>query len=180
MDFKESQAWATLKWKIIKTCLAMANLRDGGIIVVGVSERDQTWQLDGISKEHLESFDTDDVVDQVNSYASPHIRLDLVIVAYKGQSFLAIQVHDFESLPIVCKKNGGGGLSEGAVYVRSPGKAETTRVTNAAEMHELMSLAAEIQARRIIEQGTRVRLKLPEPSSSTSLSQSFEAEPGDI
>ena len=45
VDFKESAPWNDLKWQIIRTALAMGNLRDGGIIVVGASERDDTCDL---------------------------------------------------------------------------------------------------------------------------------------
>jgi len=31
VDFKESASWGKLKWKIIRTIIAMGNLRDGGI-----------------------------------------------------------------------------------------------------------------------------------------------------
>ncbi len=39
LEYKESQPWGELKNKIAKTALGMANVRDGGTIVVGVSER---------------------------------------------------------------------------------------------------------------------------------------------
>lgn len=145
----------------------MGNLRDGGIIIVGVSERDDTWQLSGILKEHLETYDVDDLIAQVNSYVSPHIDLTLVSVNYSGgQEFLAIEVGEFADTPLVCKKNGPNpkDLSEGSVYIRSFGKPETTRVTRAEQMHDLLELAAEKRARRILEVSRRVGLVLGDSS----------------
>ena len=172
VDFKESQPWAELQWRIIKTSLAMANLRDGGIIVIGANERGQTWQLSGITEDDLATFDVDAVVDKINAFASPHIALDVVLVSYRdtGQ-FLGIQVHEFSDRPVVCRKNGHCGLVEGAVYVRPPGKAQTTRVMNASQMEDLLELAAEKRARRILEVAGRVGLVPSEPAD-----QSFDQE----
>jgi predicted HTH transcriptional regulator len=39
VDFKEPASWSNLQVHIARTSMAMANLRDGGIIIVGVSER---------------------------------------------------------------------------------------------------------------------------------------------
>lgn len=166
VDFKESQPWDVLQWRIIKTSLAMANLRDGGIIVVGASERDQTWTLTGITADHLATFDVDQIITKINAFASPHVDIDIVLVKHRDMEYVAIQVHEFSSIPVVCRKNGDCGLAEGAVYVRPPGKAQTTRVMNAPQMHDLLELAAEKLARRIIEQGSRVGMAATEPSAN--------------
>ncbi len=161
IDFKESAPWDSLKWRIIKTVLAMGNLRDGGIIIIGSSEREQTWDLSGITPDHLATFDVDNIIDAVNSFASPHLDLDIALVKYSnGHQFLAIQVNEFDNTLIVCKKNGsaGTGIVEGAVYVRPPGIAKTTRVMNASQMHDMLELAAEKRARRILETARRVGL----------------------
>ncbi len=49
VDFKESAPWDNLKWQLIRTAIAMGNLRDGGIIVIGASERGDSWDLTGIA-----------------------------------------------------------------------------------------------------------------------------------
>lgn len=166
VDFKESAPWDSLKWRLIPTILAMGNLRDGGIIVIGVSERGDNWELTGISPEHLETYDVDILIDTANKYCSPHVDVDIVSVEYKnGHKFLSIQVNEFNDTPLVCKKgNSEEGIVEGAVYVRPPGKAQTTRVMNASQMHDLLELAAEKRARRILEVARRVGL---EPTDTT-------------
>ena len=161
IDFKESAPWESLKWRIICTALAMGNMRDGGIIVIGASEREQAWVLTGILQEHLDTYDVDTVIDVVNKYASTHVDLDIVIVKYQnGKDFLAIQIREFADTPIVCKKNGPEGerLFEGAVYIRPPGLARTTKIMNASQMHDLLELAAEKRARRLLEVSRRVGL----------------------
>lgn len=176
IDFKESAPWDMLKWKIIRTVLGMGNLRDGGIIVIGASERNDTWDLTGISPDHLSTYDVDTVVDKTNAYVSPHVDLGIVTVQYEnGKTFLAIQVNEFYDTPLVCKKNGPDGedLYEGAVYVRPPGMAKTTRVTSAAQMHDLLELAAEKRARRILEVSRRVGM-VPLSSSSEQFDRELE------
>lgn len=174
VDFKESEIWDKLQWRTIKTILGMGNLRDGGVIVIGVSERNDTWELTGIRPDHLATYDVDAIIGRANAYISPYVDLDIVTVAdSNGKKFLAIQVHEFYETPLVCKKSGPEGtkLHEGSVYIRPPGLARTTVVTNATQMHDLLELAAEKRARRILEVSRRIGLE-PLPA----VSQQFDAE----
>jgi hypothetical protein len=168
IDFKESGTWEELRWKIIRTVISMGNLRGGGIIIIGVSQRDDTWQLDGISPEHLATFDVDNFTDQVNAYVSPHVDITLVTVNYSiKQCFLAIAVDEFIDTPLVCKKNAPSpkDLAEGSIYIRSYGKPSTTRVIRAEQLHDLLELASEKRARRLIEVSHRIGL-IPGTSST--------------
>lgn len=174
VEFKESAPWDTLKSKVVKTSLAMANLRDGGVIVVGASERGNTWDLSGIAPDDLETYDVDTVVDTVNSFGSPHVDLDIVTVAYRnGKTFLAIQAREFDKSPVVCKKAGptGSGIEAGHVFVRPPGVAQTRRVQHASDMELLLALAAEKRAREILEQAGRVGL-----TARASAAEQFDRE----
>jgi predicted HTH transcriptional regulator len=176
VDFKESAAWEALKWRVIKSVLGMGNLRDGGIIVIGVSERGGSWNLEGISSDHLTTYNVDTVIDQINAYISPSVEIDIVSVRDKaGKIFLTIQVEEFSETPLVCKKNGpdGMGLVEGATFIRPPGMAKTTKITNASQMHELLELAAEKRARRILEVSRRVGL-VPSESSKELFDKELE------
>lgn len=176
IDFKESAPWESLKWTIICTAMAMANLRDGGIIVIGASERGTTWELTGIKPEHLETYDVDNIIDFINKYSSPNVDLDIVVIKHSnGADFLAIQIREFNDTPIVCKKNGPTGkkIMEGIVYVRPPGIAKTTRVTKAEQMHDLLELAAEKRARRILEVSQRIGLE-PRPTAKENFDEELE------
>ena len=177
IDFKRSEDWNSLRWRITETVLGMGNLRDGGVIIVGVEEKSDAWELTGISEEHLKSYDVDIVVDQVNAYVSPHVNLGLAILPENAQTFLVIEVQEFEDTPLVCKKNGpeSSKLVEGAVYIRPHGLAKTTRVMKAEQMHDLLELAAEKRARRILEVGRRVGLVPAETAG-----QKFDEELGGL
>jgi hypothetical protein len=178
IDFKESAPWESLRGRIAVTALGMGNLRDGGVIVIGASEREQTWDLTGVTSEHLETYEVDVIIDTVNKYASPHIELDIALVKYtNGRDFLAIQVREFFDTPVVCKRNGptGVGPVQGCVYVRPPGVARTTRVVDAAQMHDLLELAAEKRARRMLEVSRRIGMV-----AKASASEGFDEELGGL
>lgn len=163
VEFKASGEFRTLEQKIVKTAIAMANLRDGGIIVIGVSERDDAWQRTGIRDEDLATWNPDDLTDAINRYASPPVSVDLVLVPHGETRFLAIQVREFRDTPIVCKRDGGpnSGLRQGVLYVRPAGTARTSEVRTAEDMHDLLELAAEKRARRILETARRIGLEAP-------------------
>ena len=176
IDFKEAVRWDDLKWRIIKTALAMGNLRDGGIVIIGVSQRSKKWTLTGVSDALLKTYDPDVIMSQINAYVSPFVDLDIVSVRHRKR-FIALYVREFRDTPLVCKKNGpnGSDLYEGAVYVRPPGLAQTTRIVNAAQMHDLLELAAEKRARRILEVAQRLGLE-QKPLSADA----FNQELGDL
>jgi hypothetical protein len=164
LDFKESQPWPELRWRLLKTIMGMANLRDGGLVVIGVSERDNTWELTGIQQAHLDTFDYDDIVDQLSKYASPQISLDIVVHDHDDKNrYLAFHVHQFNDSPVVCRNNSPDDvkpkdrLAAGEIYVRpATGKPQTVKVTDAARLHDLLEMAAEFRARRMLEVGKRV------------------------
>lgn len=176
VDFNESGAWDSLKWGITHTALGMGNLRDGGVLIVGVAERNRTWARTGITEDNLRSFDPDIIASHLSSYISPHVDVDVVAVRHTdGNQYLAIYVREFGLTPLVCKKNGptGSGIVEGRVYVRLPAPARTTVVTNAQQMHDLLDLAAEKRARSLLEAGRRVGL-VPGESPSAGFDDELE------
>jgi hypothetical protein len=176
VDFKEAAPWEKLKWRITKTALAMGNLRDGGIVIIGVSQRRKRWKLTGVSNVVLRTYDPDVILGQINAYVSPFVVLDIVSVKHQ-KHFIAVYVREFSDTPLVCKKNGpnGSGLYEGAVYVRPPGFAQTTRIVHAAQMHDLLGLAAEKRARGILEVARRLGLEQVLPGANR-----FDQELGNL
>ena len=166
VDFKQSAPWAALQYKLAKTAMAMGNLRDGGVVVIGVSDHGASWNLTGITQADLATYDVDVVVDAINRYASPPITVNLVTVEYDGKMFLALEVREFPDTPFVCKKDGPpqSGLERGMICVRPPGVAQTTRVRSADDLHDLLELAAEKRARAFIEMAHRVGFSAGAPA----------------
>ena len=179
IEFKESASWDLLKWKIIKTALAMGNLRDGGILIVGVAQRAGQEQRTGITQEHLATYDPDKIADQFGRFISPEIEFTLVRVPHQDNTYLAFEFQEFREIPLVCKRNGpdGEGLVAGTVYVRPwEGRPRSTKVTDAAQMRELLDLAGDKAARRIIERGTRAGLELPAGDRPLPVTDPFDGE----
>ncbi|HEX5132240.1 MAG TPA: ATP-binding protein [Candidatus Krumholzibacteria bacterium] len=158
VEVKESAPWEVLKYKIAKTVMAMSNQRDGGLLIIGVAEGKTGWEFSGVSSEHLATYDADDIVDFINRFASPALRPTIVRVT-RDVDYVAIDIHEFRETPTVCKREGLN-LREGDVYVRSAGKPATTRIMHAGMMHELLELAAEKRARRMIEVSKRLGLEM--------------------
>jgi hypothetical protein len=183
LDFKESQPWEELRWRLLKTIMGMANLRDGGLIMVGVAERGNNWELTGIESSHLASYDYDDIIDQLSKYASPQVTLDIVVHDHDdGNCYLAFHVRPFKDSPVVCRKNTPDDvkpkdrLAAAEIYVRPTiGKPQTVKVTDAAQVHDLLELAAEFRARRMLEVGKRIGLEPGETAASL-----YDAELGTI
>lgn len=142
--------------------MAMANLRDGGIIVIGVSERGESWELTGISDTDLSTYDFDDISDFIAKYASVPLELDVVVVRYRDSKlYLAIQISEFTHLPCICRRNSSNealAFSKSDILIRPPGKPQTKKAEDANEIRELIELAAEKRARRIIETAGRIGL----------------------
>lgn len=166
VDFKESAVWAVLEFRIIRTCLAMANLRDGGVVVIGVAERNGAWVLDGIDPTDLKTYDPDTILDAVNRFASPVVEIEVVAALHQGKTFLAVAVAPFKEAPIVCKRDnqrqGAERLERGTVYVRPyDGSVRTTKVLDARHMHELLEIATEYRVAQFIETAKRTGAYAP-------------------
>jgi predicted HTH transcriptional regulator len=166
LDFKESQPWPVLQWRLLKTMMGMANLRDGGLILVGISERDTTWECTGIDPNHLVTFDYDDIIDKLGRFASPQVRVDIVIHDHEDKHrYLAINVRPFTDTPVVCRNSspdsvkGKERLCAADFYVRpGTGKPRTERANDASVVHDLLEQAAEFRARRMLESGRKIGL----------------------
>lgn len=177
IEFKGSAPWDDLQMSIVKTSMAMSNLAYGGLIIIGVSERDNSWTLDGIQSDHLNSYDEDNVNDFINKYASPEIQIRFVSVEYNKMIFLAVEVKEFEDTPIICKRNGpdGSGLRRGDILLRPVGKPRTERALSANDVHDLLASSSEKKAKSLIAASKRIGMEIPVDSVNR-----FDNELGDL
>lgn len=157
LEFKESRPWDDLKAKIAKTALGMANIRDGGTIIIGVSQRSGSLVPQGVPQGDIGTYDADEVQAFVNRFADPYVRLEIEVVPHKGQQFIAMVVHEFDEVPVVCRRNGVG-LRQGAVYTRSYRMPETCEVPSQTEMREIIEMATDKGVRRFLEKSRRAGL----------------------
>ena len=159
LEYKQSISWQepATKAKIAKSAMAMANLPDGGAIVIGVEKVGEIYNPVGMEQIHIESFRQDEVMEYVNyKFADPYIELSVTPVSSDDNHFLVIQVHEFGQLPVICKNNGLENLRRGALYTRSRVKHETIEVRSQTEMRETLDLAVDKEVRRLRSRGLLV------------------------
>jgi predicted HTH transcriptional regulator len=156
LEYKRSMNWEdpTTKAKVSKSAMAMANLPDGGSIVIGVEKQGEHYDPKGMEPAHVESFKQDDVTEYINEkFADPYVELKVTSVTDNDRQFLVIQVEEFNQLPIVCKNDGLEGLKRGALFMRSRVKYETIPVRSETEMREILDLAVDKEVRQLRRRG---------------------------
>lgn len=159
LEFKASMSWAdpAARAKLTKSALALANLRDGGHIVLGVARQpDDTYLPVGMQTDHADSFVQDQLTSFLSEYADPYIEVSLFKHVVNGQTFCIVRVNEFAELPVVCKKDGAERLRRGAMYTRSRRMVETVEVPSHIEMREILDLAIEKRSRTFSRQAERM------------------------
>jgi hypothetical protein len=149
LEYKESQPWDVLKARIAKTCLGMANIRDGGFMVIGMKASGVDFEPEGVPPDHMATYSEDDLHSFVNRYAMPYVDLRLDVVNHLTGRFVVISVSQFEDVPVICRRDGEG-LRRGAIYVRSRRMRETTEIQHETDMRELVDLATERMLQRTL------------------------------
>ncbi len=143
LEFKSGRPWKDLRSKLVKTALAMANLQGGGYIVIGVREGkgERAHEIDAMPETIARTYSADDVSEYFNTHADPDIDVEVVRFEHGGKYVVAIQVHEFKEVPVICKKGIGDHVRRGVVYCRSP-KPETVPA-NAKIMREIIEMAVD-------------------------------------
>jgi predicted HTH transcriptional regulator len=161
-EYKQSFPWersthGKTMAKIVRTILAMSNLRDGGHVVIGVEEG-ISYQPTGMHVDHLETFSYDKVADFVRNFADPYAKFSLDVVHLDGVDFVVISVSGFDEFPVVCRSSYADILAEGAVYTRPrSGCPRSASISRYVDMRELLDLAVERGIRRFLGMQARVR-----------------------
>lgn len=170
--------------QVARAALGMANLSDGGIIIVGVEEQNRIFTPVGISDNDLATWHYDDVAGALSGYADPAIIFDLETHEYQGKKYLVIQVYEFDIAPIICKKDytepitNKRVLQAGLCYVRGRRQAQTLPIPTVVEMRELIDFATEKGVRRFVAQARSAQIDLsgpPLPSDADSFSQQLRS-----
>lgn len=140
---------------LAKDIAAFANSIDGGAIVIGKSEPTPNhFEIEGVSEEQAESFETTKVASWVNSRFSPPIRLTCNRVEYDKKVLIVIVISQFQDIPAICTKAHGEGrnvkLKKGVIYVRNA-NAESAPLLNVEELRELIGIATRNHANQMLK-----------------------------
>lgn len=148
LEYKGSMVWTSddTKVKIAQAMMAMSNLRNGGVIVVGMQEiKRGVWEPDIMTDEQVASFTQDDIAQWVNDYAVPAVQFTVEPFLLDTNQFVIIKVREFDSVPTICRKpkplGGREALKKGAIYYRSNSKNESAPISSDEDMRELITLA---------------------------------------
>jgi predicted HTH transcriptional regulator len=176
LEYKGPVAWAEteVKARLTKGALALSNTRDGGFIVVGVEQVEESFIPVGLSAEQLNSFNQDDVAAHINNYADPYVELVVSREELDGRAFVIIQVREFSEIPTVCRRDGIG-LRRGAIYTRTRRMNESGEIPGEAEMREILDIATEKALRRFA-----VLAAAGGYAVAAADAERFEAELGDL
>lgn len=146
LEFKAAIPWS--RDTFVKDILAMSNVIDGGMIIVGVE--DKTFVRQGLSPELITTYDIDVMRDGIAPFADPRAVFDLSIVSDgSGKQYAVISVYPFDDLPVICRRDGAD-VQAGTIYVRSRDKRpQSARVASSSEMREIVERASVLSARRL-------------------------------
>ncbi|KKK50663.1 hypothetical protein LCGC14_3122770, partial [marine sediment metagenome] len=132
VDAKAAMEWDGGKHSasLAKDIMAFANSRDGGVIVIGKTEKDDNqFELTGATPEQAATFETTKVATWINNHCEPPVHLICSTVEHEERLFVVITVSEFHDIPVMCTKdfqdNGSSKmlLKKGAIYARTPNAA---------------------------------------------------------
>ena len=61
---------------------------------------------------------------------------------------MVIRIHEFDHIPVICKRDWGSTLHRGKIYTRSMVKLETIEVSSHIEMREIIEMAVDKENRK--------------------------------
>lgn len=143
LEYKASAPWDGLRQKIAKTALGMSNIKGGGTILIGVAKKGEQYVPEGMQDEHTSTYVVDEVRRYVDRFADPYVRLDVQEVRFDGKKYLVVTVHEFDQLPVICKRDYNRFMRQGAIYTRSIHVPETCEIRSQNEMREIVAMAVE-------------------------------------
>jgi predicted HTH transcriptional regulator len=164
-EYKQSFPWqrsthTNTMAKVTKTILAMANLQDGGHIIIGVEEDNNDpnkFIPSGLTDAHLQTYAFEEIADYVRPYADPFVRMYLDQIEMDGMTFVVITIPGFEGVPVICKRSHSNILSEGNIYYRPRGgRPRSEPISNYSDMRDLIDLSVDYGVRDFLARRKRV------------------------
>lgn len=162
---------------VARAVLALANQRDGGYVIVGLSEDGIDAAGTGLSDEQLKQWlSFDDVTDQINAYADPPVRIQLGRGELPdGRCVAIIEVAEFSEIPILSKKDYPKRIVARQLYTRSMAKPESSTSMTQNELREVIALATEKQLARFLETAQKAGVHLSQ-AETTAARDEFAAQ----
>ncbi len=145
LDYKQEIIWEKSNreacLEIIKDILAMANTRNGGRIIFGVTDND--FEFMGVGEEAWKQFDVTPVNELLHRYADPIFTCSVIKRVIEDKKVVVIDVPEFNEVPILCKESAFAGqnnkevLRKGALYVRTA-KCSSEAISSVEDMRSIL------------------------------------------
>ena len=169
--------------RVARAVMGMANLRDGGLVIIGVNDDHGSLSEGGLNVNDLKTWKYDDVKSSLAEFMSPTADIDIEQFDCNGRTYVLIHVDEFVEVPLLCARDyqAAGGtmvVRRGACYVRSRRKTETAEIATYEEMRELLDLAIDKGVARFLARARRSGLAVPAPQAADD--KPFEDELGDL
>lgn len=166
--------------RVARAVMAMGNLRDGGLVCLGVQDTSLEAMLPGLDPEQLAQWsDFDNVADAIARFAAPPVGFTVHrLTLSSGARVVVLDVAEFEDVPHVCGRDFPGILQRGALYVRPRGKPRSEHVPTSEEMRELLELATDKRVRAFVGRLTAIGIPLgpPDGAAGPTDAEPFAAE----
>jgi predicted HTH transcriptional regulator len=152
-EVKAAMAWD--EKSLAKDIMALSNVRDGGVIVIGVE--DATFTRHGVDGATQATYDVDVMRDQMTKYADPHVDFTVSFPTdADGKTYVAIEVSPFREVPVICRTNSAD-TRAGAIYYRNMNRrVESAPVSNSYDMRDIITVAATRTRQRLGDLGVSV------------------------
>jgi predicted HTH transcriptional regulator len=138
VEFKGACSW-NVSW-LAKDILALSNVQDGGVIIIGVE--DDTFKRQGVHEAQRQSFKVEMMRDQMAAFADPHVNFVVEFPSdIGGNTYVVIRVQTFEEIPVICRKDSKE-TQAGKIYYRNKNRrVESAPVSNSYDMRDLVEIA---------------------------------------
>ncbi|MEP0404693.1 MAG: ATP-binding protein, partial [Lentilitoribacter sp.] len=146
IEFKAAIPWH--KNTFVKDILAIANVINGGSIIVGVE--DETFARQGVGEDLMATYNVDKMRDQIAPFADPRVIFTKQIMEDRqGLSYVVIEVSSFDDIPVICARDGLD-VQRGVIYYRSRARRpESARISNTADMRDVIEASIARRTRQL-------------------------------
>ena len=170
-DIKAEMPWSDKSFA--KDILAMANMQDGGYILIGVE--DGTFKRQGVPPDVRATYKIDTMRDQMAKWADPHVDFSVSFPQDRGgMTYVVIHVRSFREVPVICKSDGAD-VFKGKLYYRTTNeKVQSAVINNSYDMRDLI-LTATLRMRAKL-----LGLGIPLPDTDSDLMKFYDTELGDL